>query len=192
MKKTILLLSITFICIKTSSAQKKHQDSIEVINAASRNAMHFRLSEESLKKFQKEHFPRTSDYFKPNLKHTPAALYSDSLFVKMYRLYAFDATLGQKEMTVERRLFAPLYQRTDRPAVYTDPVQQTAQRDAIKFVSGNSLYMRFQREHWVSTSDYFKPSAANASNPALLNDSLYIQTFRYEAYFKLHNRRQLP
>jgi len=58
MKKALLLLFTASTCISLKvNAQKTHDDSTEVINAAQRYALHFRLNNKDLKKFQAEHFP---------------------------------------------------------------------------------------------------------------------------------------
>src|ERR1700733_5586644 len=97
MKKTLLLLfAATIIVFQNIKAQRTHNDSTEVINAARRYSISFRLSNKNLKKFQSEHFPATSDYFKPNARNTPKVLLNDSLFVKTFRILAFDNVLDQK------------------------------------------------------------------------------------------------
>jgi hypothetical protein len=192
MKKILLLLFIPIVAIKNVNAQKTHEDSIEVINAAHRYALRFKLSNSDLKKFKKEHFPGTSDYFKPDAKHTPTVLLNDSLFVKMYKLLAFNNVLDQQDIPSFPSLNPPHPMHNIATSIYTDDVQQTAQKDAEQFALSKALLIRFKEEHFATTSDYFKPVASNASNPALLNDSSYVQTFRFEAYVKSYHERAHP
>lgn len=194
MKKTLLLLFITAICIiQNVKAQKTHEDSTEVINAARRYAAAFRLSNKNLKKFHIEHFPAASDYFKPNSRRTPAALLNDSLFVNTFRLLAYGNALDQRSLPAFRDILLPNHGVPGlTPTSYSSADQLTAQKDAQRFSLSKAMFIRFKAEHFPATSDYFKPAAANCFDPALLNDSLYVQTFRFEAYSKSYHQRAHP
>jgi len=196
MKKTLsplfaVAIAICTTCISQNvKAQKTHEDSTEVINAARRYSLRFRLNNKNFKKFQTEHFPATSDYFSPDSRRTPKVLLADSLFVKTYRLLAFDNVLDQRSFPTLHNL---LYRGPGvGPTVYSGPDQQTAQKDAQRFSLSKAMLIRFKAEHFPAASDYFKPDAANSSDPALLNDSVYVQTFRFEAYSKSYHQRAHP
>jgi len=194
MKKVFPLLLI--VCISSTQvvkAQKKtSQDSLEVINAAHRYASGFRLHRTDLVKFRREHFPPTSDYFKPN-NRIPAALTNDSLFVKTYRASAYDFALDQQDFPGFPSLLPPNHNPPGQPqTVYNTPSQQAAQSDAKNFSFSKEMLTRFKTEHFPETSDYFKPSAASGANTTMLNDSAYVQTYRYEAYNHVYHQRQNP
>ena len=58
--------------------------------AAEKDAKRFTLSHSMLKKFKKEQFPSTSDYFKPARHHvTNPAMLSDSTYVKTFKYKAY-------------------------------------------------------------------------------------------------------
>ena len=194
MKKAFSLLfmvSISFTQVGKAQ-QKTRQDSSEVINAAHRYAAGFRLHRKDLEKFRREHFPPTSDYFKPNSR-IPAALTTDSLFAKTFRAAAYDVALDQQDFPGFPTLLPPNHNPPGpRPTAYNTPSQQAAQSDAKNFGFSKPMLTRFKTEHFPETSDYFKPSAAGGSNPAMLNDSSYVQTFRYEAYNRAYHQRKNP
>jgi hypothetical protein len=178
-KKTLLILLAFAVCLvqKANAQHKTHEDSTEVINAAHRYANGFRLRDKELEKFHTDHFPVTSDYFKPSSRF-PKVLTNDSLFVKTYRLVAFDQVLDEKS-------FHPLLPPgplARRPDPYIDPLRDIAAKDAQRFSLSKPLLARFKKEKFPAKSDYFKPVAANASDPSMLSDSAYVQTFRLEAY----------
>ncbi len=193
MKKTLLPLFIATAIIQNVSAQKTHEDSTEVINAARRNTFHFRLSNNNYKKFQSEHFLASSDYFKPNPSNTPSVLFNDSLYIKYFKLFAFNSVLDQRNLPTLHDLLPPNHAMPGfNKTVYTNADQQAAQMDAQSFALTKPMLKRFKTEHFAPTSDYFKPVSADVSNPALLNDSGYVQTFRFEAYNKSYHQRLHP
>jgi hypothetical protein len=185
MKKALLLLLIAAIAFTQNvNAQKKtHEDSTEVINAAHRYALGFTLRDNELQKFHTEHSPATSDYFKPDAR-IPKVLTRDSLFVKTYKLVAFDQALDEKSFhpLLPPNLLRPALQRRRPDDIYTDPLVDIARKDAQRFNLAKPLMMRFKTEHFPAKSDYFKPSAGDASDPSMLSDSTYVQAFRLEAY----------
>jgi len=187
MKKTISLLFVVIvISAQAVNAQKKtHEDSTEVINAAHRYALAFRLRNKDLAKFHAEHWPAGSDYFKPD-RRTPNVLLVDSLFVKTYRLVAFDQTLSQKNFPSLNDIRPPDHPRpmSFGGPDYFDPMQDIASKDAERFNLSNEMLLKFKASPVAATSDYFKPSAADASDPAMLTDSGYVKTFRNIAYNK--------
>jgi hypothetical protein len=194
MKTTLSLLFIAITVIAQNvKAQRTYEDSTEVVNAARRYSLSFRLSNKDLKKFQAEHFPATSDYFKQIARKTPDVLLNDSLFVKTYRVFAFNNVLDQRSFPSLRDLLPPTNARPGpSETIYSDPVKQTAKIDAKRFSLSKPMLHRFKTGHFPETSDYFKPGASNASNPALLSDSAYVQTFRFEAYRKSHRQPAHP
>jgi hypothetical protein len=189
MEKILLLLFASIVVTKNVDAQKTHADSTEVINAAHRDAMHFMLSNSDLEKFHKEHFPVTSDYFKPT-RGVPKVLLADSLFVKTYKLVAFDNVLDQRTVSF---MSHPLPPGHISPGFghgnYPDPVKDIAQKDAQRFNLSTTLLAKFKSEHFSATSDYFKPAATDASDPAMLKDSVYVHAFRAAAYNRAKDQR---
>jgi hypothetical protein len=195
MKKTLLLLLVIAFCFSQDGfAQKKtHEDSTEVINAASRYAAAFRLRNRDLKKFHEEHFAFTSDYFKPDSRRIPQVLMVDSLFVKTYRADAYNRALDQQSFPEFPAMLTPPHVRPgESQNIYTTGQQLTAQHDAKEFALDPALLVRFKTEHFPATSDYFKPTAAYTSNSSLLTDSSYVQTFRAEAYNRAYHQRVNP
>ncbi len=69
---------------------------------------------------------------------------------------------------------------------------KTANHDARHFTLKMRVLREFNKEHFLTSSDYFKPAPRYASNPALLNDSLYVQTFRNAAFYNALNQRTPP
>ena len=65
-----------------------------------------------------------------------------------------------------------------------------AQRDASRFRLKTGDLKKFIAENWPVSSDYFKPSRNHASG-GLMNDSLYVTTYRTTAYYKAVNERPL-
>jgi hypothetical protein len=189
-KKILLILLATAACLvqKANAQHKTHEDSTEVINAAHRYGAGFRLRDKELEKFHAEHFPATSDYFKPDAR-VPKVLTTDSLFVKTYKLVAFDQALDEKS-------FHPLLPSNLMPrhpdAGYSDPIKDIARKDAQRFDLSKPLLARFKKEKFPAKSDYFKPAAANASDPSMLSDSAYVQTFRMEAYNRAVDQKVAP
>jgi hypothetical protein len=69
---------------------------------------------------------------------------------------------------------------------------RTAKRNARNFKLSKELRKKFKDDNFPSSSDYFKPTIANASDQALLNDSLYVQNFRDAAFYNTVNGRTPP
>ncbi len=65
-----------------------------------------------------------------------------------------------------------------------------ATRDARTFRLNTADLKKFRAENFPSMSDHFKPTAASTSRAQLLNDSLYVQTFRDAAFYNTINRRR--
>ena len=74
----------------------------------------------------------------------------------------------------------------------TSRIIRTAKRNARSFKMSKDLRKKFKDDNFPSSSDYFKPTIANASDPALLNDSLYVQNFRDAAFYNTVNERTPP
>ena len=74
--------------------------------------------------------------------------------------------------------------------------QQPSRRDSlIRFARTDAKSFRLDEVTWKKyrhklphTSDYFKPTEASVKNPALLSDSVYVDTYRHEA-FKRNKKR---
>jgi hypothetical protein len=71
----------------------------------------------------------------------------------------------------------------------TDSVVKIAKADAKAFRLNDEDFKKFRKNRGNSGSDYFKPSAANVSNAALLRDSAYVMAYRRAAYTKTRHRR---
>src|SRR5471030_3255196 len=100
MKTALLLLVIAAItALQTAKAQTTNSGSLEIVRAAQRDARFFRLSRSDYNKFMTEHFPATSDYFKPSARATSnKALLNDSLYIRSYRTAAFYMALDQRNI----------------------------------------------------------------------------------------------
>jgi hypothetical protein len=70
-----------------------------------------------------------------------------------------------------------------------DTIANAAKWNAKHFSLSDSLWKQNKHHRFPITSDYFKPACANVTNIALLNDSAYVQAFRYYA-FKQNKRRR--
>jgi len=81
-----------------------------------------------------------------------------------------------REMTARRAaMMTPAPQYSGAPA-------KAARRDSRMFRLPKDMLMKLRAGAIPATSDYFNPTAATASNPALLTDSGYVQTYRYYAF----------
>jgi len=189
MKKVLLVLLIA----ASAKAQATHQDSVR-IKQAKKDARFFKLKKSELRRFNTEHFLATSDYFNPTARTSAPVLLNDSAYVQSYRNAAFYNAVHQSAMPSFRDFLTPpahnVYGR-QRPA-YSSGGQAIAQRDAKKFSLSQANLEAFKARHYPNTSDYFKPTIQTASDPALLNDSVYVRTFRDEAFYKSMNQRVHP
>lgn len=61
-------------------------------------------------------------------------------------------------------------------------IARLANHDAGSFKLNPDDRKKFKVKSFPRRSDYFKPTAVYTSNPAMLNDSLYVQTFRDAAF----------
>jgi hypothetical protein len=95
----LLLVIVSLALVQDVKAQSAKADSARVVRIARRDANSFRLKKDILQKFYTEHFPVTSDYFKPAVSGVSnAALLNDSLYVKTYRTTAFCNTINQGKL----------------------------------------------------------------------------------------------
>jgi len=69
-------------------------------------------------------------------------------------------------------------------------IKRTARREARKFRLNSDDRKKFRAQNFPGMSDHFKPTAATASNPDLLHDSLYVQTYRDMAFYNTAIRLQ--
>jgi len=67
---------------------------------------------------------------------------------------------------------------------YPAGAAEIAQQDAKQFRLSANEMEKFKTEQLANTSDYFKPNSNYASNPALLNDSVYAKAFRQAAFYQ--------
>jgi len=69
-----------------------------------------------------------------------------------------------------------------------DSLVRLARADAKHFRLNDADFKKFRKNRGNSGSDYFKPVAANVSNSALLNDSIFVMAYRQATYAKTHHR----
>lgn len=191
MKKNLLALFVIIVSAAFVHAQNTHQDSVR-IKQAKKDARFFKLKKTELKRFNKEHLAATSDYFNPTIKTSKPGFLNDSVYVRAYRTAAFYNALHQSMAPSFHKILSPPGLSDWQRPVYTSGTQAIAQKDAKKFSLGTDELEKFKTRHYPNTSDYFKPTVQTASDPALLNDSLYVQTFRDEAFYKSLNQRVHP
>lgn len=187
----MLILFAVIALAANAKAQHTHQDSVR-IKQAKKDARHFKLKRSQLKRFNTEHLPATSDYFSPTMKTSKPDLLKDSVYVQSYKTVAFYNALHQSMAPSFHKILAPPGLSDWQRPKYKSGSQAIAQKDAEKFSLGTDELEKFKSRHYPNTSDYFKPTAKTASDPALLNDSLYVQTFRDEAFYKSLNQRVHP
>ena len=65
---------------------------------------------------------------------------------------------------------------------YSGAPAKAARRDSRMFRLPKDMLLKLRAGNIPATSDYFKPTAATASNPALLTDSGYVKMYRYYAF----------
>jgi hypothetical protein len=65
---------------------------------------------------------------------------------------------------------------------YSGAPAKAARRDARRIRLPKDMVVKLRAGEIPASSDYFKPTAATASNPALLTDSAYIKSYRYYAF----------
>jgi len=93
---TLILLFAALAGIQKVKAQNANTDSAHAAGMASHDAYRFRLNHSDYKKFTSEHFPASSDYFKPTARYASnAALLIDSVYVQTFRLAAYNKALHQ-------------------------------------------------------------------------------------------------
>ena len=73
---------------------------------------------------------------------------------------------------------------------HRDSVFKAARTDAKQFRLEDAIWKQYKRK-LPATSDYFKPTQVKQGSEALLSDSLYVQTYRKEA-FKRNKHRRTP
>ncbi|WP_162996549.1 hypothetical protein [Mucilaginibacter celer] len=71
---------------------------------------------------------------------------------------------------------------------HRDSVIKVARTDAKSFRLDNAAWKKY-RHKLPYTSDYFKPTAAAVKDTALLHDSVYVDTYRQEAFKTNKHRR---
>jgi hypothetical protein len=76
-----------------------------------------------------------------------------------------------------------------RADAYFDPLKDIAYKDAQRFNLPKPMLLRFKTEHFPVKSDYFKPTAGDTSDPTMLADSAYVQTFRLEAHDRASHQK---
>jgi hypothetical protein len=102
---SLFLLFAALAGIQNVKAQTAETDSAHTAGIASHDAFSFRLKHSDYKKFTSEHFPASSDYFKPTDRYASnAALLNDSAYVKTFRLAAYNKALHQKAHTAGHTL----------------------------------------------------------------------------------------
>jgi hypothetical protein len=76
--------------------------------------------------------------------------------------------------------------------------QKEHNRSMVKAAHADAKHSRLDNAIWKKyrlklnhTSDYFKPDTADIKNPVLLQDSVYVEAYRVEAY-KRYKRQHTP
>lgn len=88
-------------------------------------------------------------------------------------------------------LFLTAYFSTGQcQTTHGDSVFKAARADAKQFRLEDAVWEQYKRK-LPATSDYFKPTQVKKGSEALLSDSLYVQTYRKEA-FKRNKHRRTP
>lgn len=75
--------------------------------------------------------------------------------------------------------------------INTDSVKKIAQKDVLKFKLDKTDLKAFRANGRNPNSDLFKPTAKTTSNTSMLNDSLYVETFRKSAFKKTKRRKTI-
>src|SRR5476649_500109 len=119
MRSIVLLLLIVTLLTCRVVAQNTLYDSAKVIKTARHNAKPFRLKSTDLERFNAEHFPTASDYFKPTVETSDTVLLKDSLYVQTYRTTAFYNVVNQRpNPNLNQILFHPHDPRFSSRPVY--------------------------------------------------------------------------
>lgn len=71
-----------------------------------------------------------------------------------------------------------LFVQTDSTSLKTT----FATSDARRFKPTKQIRIDYRKHSLSNTSDYFKPTIQNVSNPGLLKDSIYVKSFKNAAY----------
>jgi hypothetical protein len=88
----------------------------------------------------------------------------------------------------------PMAQNVKAQATFKDSasITRTAKVNARTFRLSRELQLKFKENNFPSSSDYFKPTIAYTSDVDLLKDSLYVQSFRYAAFYNTVKGRIRP
>jgi len=87
-----------------------------------------------------------------------------------------------KSLLFALALTTVVYTNSYSQTMNSDSLKMLAIKDAGKFKLEKERLEKFKKHRSDASSDYFKPTAAEASSSALLNDSTYVKTFRETAY----------
>jgi hypothetical protein len=187
---TLFLFILSFAGIQNGSAQATITDSSKIARTAKHNAIFFKLNQDLQKKFRENNFPSSSDYFKPNIANVSSPdLLNDSVYVQSFRYAAFYNTVNERKPPGIRDISTTRSSGIEAAeSKYTHGVGQTAKKDARHFRLPKNGRKKLREETLPNTSDYFKPDLHYASNPALLNDSAYVNAFREIAFYKAINK----
>lgn len=197
--KIILLINVLLFVgmIQSLKAQTAPPDSATKAALAKRDARFFRLDRKKLKAFKEQLFPATSDYFKPGPSRSiKPGLLTDSVYVQAYRKEAFFNVLDQRDQpgrpTLNSILMPPHPGAARFATDYNNLTQQQAQQDASKFRLDDKEIVQFKAQYYTNTSDYFKPTTKYTADTTRLKDSLYVRTFRNEAFDKARDQPENP
>lgn len=70
-----------------------------------------------------------------------------------------------------------------------DNLEMIARKDVKNFKLSKADLKLYRKGKSDRTSDYFKPTPSNVSDPALLKDSTYVKMYRNFAYSKTSHRK---
>jgi hypothetical protein len=191
MKLFLTVIFVAVITLRHAAAQHTPNDSVKIATSARQDARAFKLNDDDRKKFKAENFPATSDHFKPTAAHaSKPELLNDSLYVQTFRDAAFSNTVKMLTVSFRDRMLAlhPHGIENRPPPRYANGVEKTAKKDARSFHLNKALFKEFTDNQFPITSDYFKPTAYNASNDSLLNDTSYVRAFRTAAFYNTLRR----
>ncbi len=192
MKIALLFLFFAGTLTLNTTAQIIARDSAGIIRKARRDAVRFKLKTNDLKKFILEHWPASSDYFKPVASRgVDRSLLKDSVYVAAYRNAAFISAAHERSLLIRHE---SILKKSDTiPADSNKLNKEHLARDDVKnFNFSKDMLKRSKEERFKITSDYFSPTIQTTANVDLLKDSVYVKSFREEAYYKAFNTRVHP
>jgi hypothetical protein len=101
MKPISIITFLMFAFIVQSNAGTLIQDSVSIVQAAKKDAHHFKYNKADKKLIKKNLNNPNSDYFKPTSTFaSQQSLLSDSLYVKSFKYYALEKIKARRSLKV--------------------------------------------------------------------------------------------